>query len=181
MKKSFDIDWDPSSVGDAFARQVLFVGIYDGYVASFYSCNPYMLNVNYRHGGQAVSLYLHQNLHGLFESVDKSHIPDIYAWTKELGGYFKRFRGGVLAPWTTTPPSTQEMDLEARATMAFLEADRILSEGHEAKTCGATASVALLHSLDVPSTPFYAAKTIGLTVAHCGWVKFTRFHTGSNR
>ncbi|KLO07588.1 protein serine/threonine phosphatase 2C [Schizopora paradoxa] len=149
-KKSFGIDWDPSAVGDAFARQCLFVGIYDG------------------HGGPAVSLYLHQNLHGLFESVDKSHIPEIYAWTKELGGYFKRFRGGVLAPWLTNPPSTQVMDLEARATMAFLEADRILSEGHEAKTCGATASVALLHSLDSPSTPFYAAKTIGLTVTHVG-------------
>ena len=119
-------------------------------------------------GGPAVSLYLHQNLHGLFESVEKSHIPDIYAWTKELGGYFKRFRGGALAPWLTNPPSTLVMDLEARATMAFLEADRILSEGHEAKTCGATASVALLHSLDAPSTPFYAAKKIGLTVAHCG-------------
>ena len=83
-----------------------------------------------------MSLFLHQNLHGLFESVHKSHIPDLYAWTKELGGYFKRFRGGVLAPWlgkaTTGTAGTQlatsdlsnsgpELDLEARATMAFLE------------------------------------------------------------
>ncbi|EJD04167.1 protein serine/threonine phosphatase 2C [Fomitiporia mediterranea MF3/22] len=147
VKKSFGIDWDPGAVGDEFARQVVFVGVYDG------------------HGGQGVSLFLHQNLHGLFESVDKSQIPDVFAWTKELGGYFRRFRGGVLQPWLTRPPSEQEMDLEARATLAFLEADRVV---HESKTCGATASVALLQSLDVPATPFFAAETVALTVAHVG-------------
>lgn len=73
------------------------------------------------HGGPAVSLFLHQNLHGLFEYVEKSHIPDIYEWTKELGGYFKRFKGGVLQPWLTHPPSDRELDLEARSTLAFLE------------------------------------------------------------
>ncbi|THH10927.1 hypothetical protein EW145_g997 [Phellinidium pouzarii] len=147
VKKNFNINWDPGAVGDAFARQVVFVGIYDG------------------HGGQAVSLYLHQNLHGIFESVDKAHIPEVFAWTKELGGYFKRFKGGPLQPWLAQPPSKQEMDLEARATLAFLEADRVV---HEAKTCGATASVALLHSLDVPATPFFSSQLVALTVAHVG-------------
>ena len=75
-----------------------------------------------RHGGPAVSLFLHQNLHGLFESVDKAHAPELYLWMKEIGGYFKRFRGGVLQPWIRHPTSSQELDLEARATMAFLEA-----------------------------------------------------------
>lgn len=73
------------------------------------------------HGGNAVSLFLHQNLHGIFESVDKSQIPELYAWMKELGGYYKRHRGGVLQPWLTRPPSEQKLDLEARATLAFLE------------------------------------------------------------
>ncbi|KAH8120113.1 phosphatase 2C-like domain-containing protein [Phellopilus nigrolimitatus] len=150
VKKSFGIDWDPHAVGDAFARQVLFVGIYDG------------------HGGQAISLFLHQHLHGLFESVDKSQIPELYAWMKELGGYFKRFRGGVLQPWIAQPACQNELDLEARATLAFLSADRIVSEGHESKSCGATASVALLHSLDAPATPFFSAKQVALTVAHVG-------------
>ncbi|TDL28693.1 protein serine/threonine phosphatase 2C [Rickenella mellea] len=149
-KKSFGVDWDPNAAGEAYARQVLFVGIFDG------------------HGGQAVSLYLHQHLHDIFESVDKSHIPELFEWIKELGGYFKRFRGGALNPWLHNPPSSQPMDLEARATMAFFQADRILSEGHEAKSCGATASVALLHSLDVPKKPFFSADQIGLTVAHAG-------------
>jgi hypothetical protein len=38
---------------------------------------------------------------------------------KELGGYFRRFKGGALAPWINGdgPP----LDLEARATQAFLE------------------------------------------------------------
>lgn len=142
---------------------------------------------SHRHGGQAISLFLHQHLHGLFESVDKSQIPELYAWMKELGGYFKRFRGGVLQPWIAQPACQNELDLEARATLAFLsvkisltfllsasspysdcQADRIVSEGHESKSCGATASVALLHSLDAPATPFFSAKQVALTVAHVG-------------
>lgn len=79
------------------------------------------------HGGPAISLFLHQQLHGLFESVDKSHIPELYAWMKELGGYFKRFRGGALAPWIHNPPSSKVMDLEARATMAFLEVSKAVA------------------------------------------------------
>lgn len=30
VKKAHGIDWDPSKVGDLYARQVVFVGIYDG-------------------------------------------------------------------------------------------------------------------------------------------------------
>lgn len=44
---------------------------------------------------------------------------------------------------------------------------------HEAKTCGATASVALMHSLDVPAKPFFASDTLGLTVAHVGYGNIT--------
>jgi protein phosphatase PTC6 len=73
------------------------------------------------HGGSAVSQYLRQELHGLFESVHKSHIPELYAWYKEIGGYFKRFKGGVLSPWVSDPENQHELDLEARATLAFLE------------------------------------------------------------
>jgi protein phosphatase PTC6 len=72
------------------------------------------------HGGSAVAQYLRQELHGLFESVDKSNIPELYAYMKEIGGYFKRFNGGALAPWIKGEPSTP-LDLEARATQAFLE------------------------------------------------------------
>ncbi|KAF4623187.1 hypothetical protein D9613_002090 [Agrocybe pediades] len=142
VKKAHGIDWDYDAVGEVMSRQVL-------------------------HGGSAVSQYLRQELHGLFESVDKSVIADLFAWIKEIGGYFKRFKGGALAPWIEGK-SDEEMTLEARATLAFFEVDRNLSADSVAQTCGATASVAILHSLDAPSTPFFSAKTLALTVAHCG-------------
>lgn len=53
--------------------------------------------------------------------MDKTCIPELYAWIKELGGYFKRFRGGALAPWIEQPDSSDVLDLEARATLAFFE------------------------------------------------------------
>lgn len=68
-----------------------------------------------------MSQYLRQELHGIFESVHKSQIPELFAWIKEIGGYFKRFRGGALAPWINGTSRTPELDLEARATQAFFE------------------------------------------------------------
>lgn len=151
IKKHHGIDWDASAVGEPLSREVTFVGIYDG------------------HGGSAVSQYLRQELHGMFESVDKEHIPELYQWARELGGYFKRFRGGVLAPWID--PSVKDtpiLDTEARATQAFWETDRHLSEDHIAQQCGATASVAILQSLDAPATAFFASDKLSVTIAHCG-------------
>lgn len=75
----------------------------------------------FRHGGSAVSQYLRQEFHGIFESVVKSSIPELFAWIKELGGYFKRFRGGALSPWVYGTENTPVLDLEARATEAFFE------------------------------------------------------------
>ncbi|KAJ7786192.1 phosphatase 2C-like domain-containing protein [Mycena metata] len=149
VKKAHGEEWDPLSVGDVLARQVVFVGIYDG------------------HGGSAVSQYLRQELHGLVESVHKESLPELYAWIQELGGYFKRFKGGALAPWIQNPDSAP-LDLEARMTQAFFEVDRNLSADTGAQSCGATASVAILHSLDSPATPFFSSNKVALTVAHCG-------------
>ncbi|KAI9060606.1 protein serine/threonine phosphatase 2C [Trametes sanguinea] len=152
FKKAHNVDWDPSGLPSTLARQVLFVGIYDG------------------HGGSTVSQFLRQEFHGLFENVNKHQIPELFAWTKELGGYFRRFNGGVLAPWIDpdAPEFQQELDLEARATLAFFEVDKILSEEKEAKECGATASVILLKSLDDRPSGFFQADTVALTVAHVG-------------
>lgn len=151
VSRHLGIDWDPESVGHPFSRQAVFVGIYDG------------------HGGSTVSQYLRQELHGLLESVDKSHIPEMYAYIKEFGGYFKRFGGGLLSPWINqSMESAGEMDLHARATLTFFEVDRNLEAEAAAKVCGSTASVAILHSLDAPSTPFFSAEKIALTVVHVG-------------
>ncbi|KAI0756703.1 protein serine/threonine phosphatase 2C [Daedaleopsis nitida] len=163
LKKAHKLDWDPSSYPTTIARQVLFVGIYDG------------------HGGSTVSQFLRQELHGLFENVDKSQIPEVYAWAKELGGYFRRFTGGVLAPWidADSPEAKQEMDLEARATLTFFEVDKILSEEKEAKECGATSSVVLLKSLD--NKGYFQAEKVALTVAHVGDTRVLLTSTDAGR
>jgi protein phosphatase PTC6 len=46
--------------------------------------------------------------------------------------------------------------------------DRNLSIDKDAKQCGATASIVILHSLDSPATSFFSSKKLALTVAHCG-------------
>ncbi|KIY63719.1 protein serine/threonine phosphatase 2C [Cylindrobasidium torrendii FP15055 ss-10] len=150
LKKYHKIDWDPHAAGDQFADQLTFVGIYDG------------------HGGSAVSQFLRQELHGIFESVQREDIPELAGWTKELGGYFKRWKGGVLSPWIHDVHTSHFYDMEARATQAFLEVDRHMSIERETQSCGATASVALIQSLDTPHVPFFAANKVALTVAHCG-------------
>ena len=69
-----------------------------------------------------MSQYLRQELHGLLESASKAQIPEMYAYVKELGGYFKRFSGGLLSPWiNSSMECAGEMDLHARATLTFFE------------------------------------------------------------
>ncbi|KAG6336119.1 hypothetical protein ID866_2957, partial [Astraeus odoratus] len=125
IQKNLGFDWVPENPADRVARQVVFVGLYDG------------------HGGSAVSQFLRQELHGLFESVDKTHIPELFLWIKDQGGYFKRFDGGALAPWIRNTDNSPALDLEARATQAFFEVDN-------------------------PARPFFASRKLALTVAHCG-------------
>ncbi|OXG11683.1 PP2Cc protein phosphatase [Cryptococcus neoformans Ze90-1] len=165
--------WDPSAAGSEFlAQQVAYFGIFDG------------------HGGKQVSQYLAKRLHVLVEQVDSTSISPIVEWTKEKhGGYFKRWRGGALQRWTQWADGKREgeeikegkgneaesgqgktlMTLEERLTLAFLEADKeILTSIEKSDRCGSTASIALLHSLDSPSQPYWAAKKLAVTIAHCG-------------
>ncbi|KAG8750201.1 hypothetical protein FRC12_013019 [Ceratobasidium sp. 428] len=144
------LSWDPRKVGPELAGQVVFVGIYDG------------------HGGPSVSQFLQRELHGLFENVRADMIPDVVSWMKSQGGYFKRFKGGALARWADGNPESPSFGLEARATLAFLEADKRISELPESEKCGATSSVLLLHSLESPASPFFSSHNLCVTVAHCG-------------
>lgn len=131
-------------------RQVAYFAIFDG------------------HGGSQVSQYLHEKLHEIIEEVDKKDIDDVVEYTKAIGGYFKRFKGGALSRWVGNPNLREAMTLEERATLAFLTADRTVLSRDDTKRCGSTASVALLHCLDVPSQPYFSAKKISLVTAHCG-------------
>jgi protein phosphatase PTC6 len=130
VKKHLEIDWNPHLVDDVFARQAVFIGIYDGQV--LVTAMHQLASFITSHGGSGVSQYLRQELHGLFESVDKSEIPELYEWMRELGGYFKRFKGGALAPWIHGG-ETPGLDLEARCTQAFLEVSSYLLSRHRRK------------------------------------------------
>ncbi|CAD6582211.1 MAG: hypothetical protein TREMPRED_003236 [Tremellales sp. Tagirdzhanova-0007] len=150
--------WDPSRAGSPFlASQVAFFGIYDG------------------HGGKYVSNYLRDHLHALVESVTPDKIDSVVKWTIDThGGYFKRWRGGGLQRWTRwsnapRPNESSGMTLEERLTLAFLQADKeVLSDIDTAQRSGSTASALLLHSLDEPGVPYWAAKKLNLMVGHCG-------------
>ncbi|KAK0541382.1 Protein phosphatase 2C 6 [Tilletia horrida] len=48
------------------------------------------------------------------------------------------------------------------------QADRLIQRNDDLDVGGSTASVALLHSLDVPAVPFYSSKQVGMTVVHVG-------------
>jgi protein phosphatase PTC6 len=146
----------------------MFAGLYDGYVHVILV--PAVPHTSYRHGGSAVSQFLRQEFHGLFENVEKSTILETCEWVRELGGYFRRFDGGVLKPWLSTDATSvgPVMDLTARSTLAFFTADRQLGV-QAAHKCGATASVVLLHALDCPQPAFFASQKLAITVAHAGW------------
>lgn len=263
------LEWDPEKAGgEELAGQVVWFGCFDG------------------HGGQQVSSFLRDQLHRTFESVEKDMVTDTVQYTRELGGYFRRFTGGVLERWVRKdrlkpvraiaaagrrPPtlanttktteagskqddvrykSTEEqvdhltkpdslsdmlsdegqaqdssktilqptrqdgavkiggnvdglgkktagselpagsaelgwdklieripppegmeketMTMAERLTLAWLVADRQIQSSPELDVGGSTASVALLHSLDMPSIPWYSSEFVGLHVAHVG-------------
>lgn len=156
VAKHHDFNWHPSELPSDLASQVLFVGIYDG------------------HGGSFASSFLRDNMHKIIEDATPSQVQSVYDWMRGQGGYFRRWKGGDLAEWVNTddnPNATvPPFDLNARATLAFLSADKEFAETNpdNSATCGATASVALLQSLDVPAAPFFSAHRISVTVAHVG-------------
>jgi len=150
LSRNFGISWNPALRDMDLAGQLLVVGLYDG------------------HGGQMVSHYLRDHLLSLFETVDPSEVLKTVNWLKSFGGYFRRFKGGSLEEWTRDPPSTRALDLEARATLAFLSADYSVCQSPETARCGTAATVAILHPLEIPPTPFFASEYQVLTIAHCG-------------
>lgn len=104
LRTKLNCNWDPSGLPDFIASQVHFIGLYDG------------------HGGSTASQFCRQEFHALFENAHQSHIPELYEWIKEVGGYFnRRLRPRPLLPWLQDPNSKAVFDLEARATTTFFE------------------------------------------------------------
>ncbi|KAI3483444.1 hypothetical protein L1887_53671 [Cichorium endivia] len=253
------LEWDPDKAGgDEIAGQVVWFGCFDG------------------HGGQQVSTFLRDELHNTFENVQSDMVTDTVQYTRELGGYFRRFTGGLLERWVRKeelkpvragpaagrrapaaaagagagagaggdgksdapnqvshvskpetlknmlsheqqrniaakaaassktmlqptrksgaimiggsmggvadagwdvltkripPPEGMEketMTMAERLTLAWLVADRQIQSNPNLDVGGSTASVALLHSLDMPSAAWYSSEFVGLHVAHVG-------------
>lgn len=273
------LEWDPEKAGgEELAGQVVWFGCFDG------------------HGGQQVSSFLRDQLHKMFESVEADMVTDTVQYTREHGGYFRRFTGGVLERWvrkdklkpvragpaagrripagatakkdaaaefsdakgkassaegakeqvshltqpeslsnmlshegkldggsdkspasskTILQPTRQEgaiklggkvepigskssdlptpagsadsgwvslierisppegmeketMTMAERLTLAWLVADRQIQSSTKLDVGGSTASVALLHSLDMPCVPWYSSEFVGVHVAHVG-------------
>lgn len=152
-----------------------------------------------RHGGDRVSRYLRDTLASLLEASHVEEIPAIIDQYRSLGGYLKRYRGGPLDRFRKESPAYSNwkgMALDDLAVLAFLkvratvatavsyrntpshvdsalptqQADcHVCTDAEMKRAGGSTATIALLHSLDLPySHPYYASSLLSLTVAHLG-------------
>ena len=65
-------------------------------------------------------------------------------------------------------PSTAQMSMQERATLAWLMMDREIQQNEAYRGAGSTASVLLLHSLDVPTAPWYASEYLAVTTVQLG-------------
>ena len=135
---------------------------------------------------------MRDHLPALIEEVQPEEVGKIIDWTQnQHKGYYKRWRGGGLHRWSKwahalPPEEGSGMTLEERLTLAFLkvssalrsrkvianqQADQtVLTEIEESQRSGSTGTIALLHSLDEPAQPYFAAKKLHLTIGHCGRV-----------
>ncbi|GAA5916945.1 PP2C family serine/threonine-protein phosphatase [Sporobolomyces salmoneus] len=144
----------PPGEEDETRRQVAFFGVFDG------------------HGGAQSSKFLKQNLHNLLERARPDAIPSTIDEYRGIGGYLKRYQGGILERFRKDSENYNErkgISLDEMSTLAFLQADNQVLADESTGKSGSTATIALLHSLDLPhSFPYYASSLISLTVAHLG-------------
>lgn len=93
LNRYFGLNWDPGHIGETLAGQVVFAGIYDGYV-SYVLITMYQARhsdedrrFEIRHGGNAVSGFLQKELHALFEQVDPSEVPELVSGLQGVGSH----------------------------------------------------------------------------------------------
>jgi protein phosphatase PTC6 len=135
-------------------------------------CGCTFLSERHRHGTEQVSEYLKAHLHGLLETVQPEDARPTIDKYRGLGGnFFRRFKGGILdkiASGDESEIARFGFALDQRATLAFLQADQTICHDPQIDRSGATATVALMHSLDVPPMPFFASSLLAITIAHVG-------------
>ena len=145
-----------------------------------------------RHGGSQSSKFLQQKLHQLLESATAETIPATIDEYRGIGGYLKRYQGGILERFRKESENYNErvgISLDEMSVLAFLQvslslvmlarcneltsrrfqADNAVLADDSTGKSGSTATVALLHSLDLPhSFPYYASSLLSLTISHLG-------------
>lgn len=84
-----------------------------------------MFSIYDGHGGSACSDFLAHEMPDMIEGVKKEEINEVVDFTKALGGYFRRFRGGGLSRWVNGDGGNgrtgERMSIEERVTLAFLK------------------------------------------------------------
>ena len=64
---------------------------------------------------------------------------------------------------------TGQLPVSELEIVANDQADKtVLTDIKESQRSGSTGTIALLHSLDEPTQPYFAAKKVHLTIGHCG-------------
>ncbi|KAN0060598.1 Protein phosphatase 2C 6 [Thecaphora frezii] len=78
-------EWSPSAgLEEKVASQLAWFGCFDG------------------HGGKLISQFLSSELHCIFEEVQEDMVTDTVQYMRSLGGYFRRFNGGIIERWVRT-------------------------------------------------------------------------------
>ncbi|GAA5830787.1 hypothetical protein JCM3766R1_003426 [Sporobolomyces carnicolor] len=153
LLEGFDGETPPGEEQET-RRQVAFFGVFDG------------------HGGAQTSKFLQQKLHHLIERATPDAIPSTIDQYRNIGGYLKRYQGGILERFKKTSENFNDrkgISLDEMSVLAFLQADNEVLADQSTGKSGSTATIALLHSLDLPhSFPYYASSLISLTVSHLG-------------
>ena len=77
-----------------------------------------------RHGTDQVSHLLRDKLHVLLENSKAEQVRSVIKTYRSLGGYLRRFEGGILNQFNKDLGPTREneriLSLEQKATLAFL-------------------------------------------------------------
>lgn len=162
----------------AVTEQGVYLGVFDG------------------HNGSSVSTFLKDNLHSRILAAERSKLNDTVEEYRGLGGYLRRYRGGILSDLVDEPAGRRRLRGRSSQGKAAEEAAKSSEEGNAAKTAkvpwnlhqrihaahlssdleiigtekeaGSVSTTCFLHSLDEPRMPFYSSSLLHLVVAHLG-------------
>lgn len=114
------------------------------------------------------------NLHTHVEDALPSETkPTLDAWRKDIGGYFRRFHPQVLDELLVNP-DVDNMSLEQRLTLGFLQADLSFLKKYPEDESGACVSVAMIVSND--NMPFWDSRNAEIHIAHVGDTRILLCH-----